>query len=103
MAQMATAGHPPPLMRTADGDSSPVSLDVGMPLGIDPGCGLRGDELQLEPSTLLAFNADGLTGSGGDVNPRVVSAGLEDRGNLESVGDRLIGGFTRTVTKHVHR
>lgn len=95
-AQMATAGHPPPLMRTADGRMPPVSLDAGMPLGIDPEATFEVMDLQLEPGTLLAFYTDGLAGFGGDVDRKVVSAAFDDPGNLESVGDRLIRGFSES-------
>jgi anti-sigma regulatory factor (Ser/Thr protein kinase)/GAF domain-containing protein len=95
-AQMATAGHPPPLMRTADGRMPPVSLDAGMPLGIDPEATFEVIDLQLEPGTLLAFYTNGLAGLGGDVDPKVVSAAFDDPGNLESVGDRLIRGFSES-------
>ncbi|MFD8028223.1 SpoIIE family protein phosphatase [Streptomyces sp. NPDC059717] len=92
-AQMATAGHPPPLLRTADGRMPTVRLDAGMPLGIDPGTTFQVTDLQLEPGTLLAFYTDGLAGLGGDVDPRAVGAAFHDPGNLETVGDLLIGGF----------
>ncbi|MGW4518117.1 ATP-binding SpoIIE family protein phosphatase [Streptomyces sp. NPDC004393] len=95
-AQIATAGHPPPLMRTADGRMPPVRLDAGMPLGIDPEETYEVADLQLEPGTLLAFYTNGLADVGGDVDPKVVSAAFDDPGNLESVGDRLIRGFSES-------
>ncbi|MDX2646991.1 SpoIIE family protein phosphatase [Streptomyces sp. PA03-1a] len=95
-AQMATAGHPPPLMRTPDGRMPLVSLEAGMPLGIDPEATFEAMDLQLEPGTLLAFYTDGLAGPGGDVDHEVVSVAFDDPGNLECVGDRLIRGFSES-------
>src|SRR5262249_34841266 len=91
---IATAGHPLPRMHRGDGRMPPVSLDAGMPLGIDPEATYEVADLQLEPGTLLAFYTNGLAGLGGDVDPKVVSAAFDDPGNLESVGDRLIRGFS---------
>ncbi|MGX5185448.1 ATP-binding SpoIIE family protein phosphatase [Streptomyces avermitilis] len=99
-AQIATAGHPPPLMRTADGRMPPVSVEAGMPLGIAPEADFKVTDLQLEPGTLLAFYTDGLAGVGSDVDPGVVSAAFDDPGNLESVGDQLIRGFSKSPLRH---
>ncbi|PIB07625.1 MULTISPECIES: ATP-binding SpoIIE family protein phosphatase [Streptomyces] len=95
-AQMATAGHPPPLMRTADGRIESLSLEAGMPLGIDLATVYEVTDLQLDPGTLLAFYTDGLAGVGCDVDPEVVSAAFDVPGNLESVGDQLIRGFSKS-------
>ncbi|MFD5063702.1 SpoIIE family protein phosphatase [Streptomyces sp. NPDC058394] len=70
------------------------SVEVGMPLGIDPEADFKVTDLQLEPGTLLAFYTDGLAGVGSDVDRGTVSAAFDDPGSLESVGDLLISGFS---------
>ncbi|MFD7438350.1 SpoIIE family protein phosphatase [Streptomyces sp. NPDC059861] len=99
-AQIATAGHPPPLLRTADGRMPPVLVEAGMPLGIDPQAAFTVTDLYLQPGTLLAFYTNGLGGVGGDVDSAAVSAAFDEPGNLESIGDRLIRGFSASSPRH---
>ncbi|WP_146075764.1 ATP-binding SpoIIE family protein phosphatase [Streptomyces sp. Ru62] len=99
-AQLATAGHPPPLLRTADGRMPPVLAEAGIPLGIDLQATYTVTDLFLQPGTLLAFYTDGLGGVGGDVDPAAVRAAFDEPGNLESVGDRLIRGFSKSLPRH---
>ncbi|MFF2385767.1 SpoIIE family protein phosphatase [Streptomyces sp. NPDC058108] len=95
-AQMATAGHPPPRISTADGRMPAVSLETGVPLGIDPHAMFEVTDLELEPGTLLAFYTNGLVDFGTDLDPESVKAAFADPRNLERVGDQLIGAFSES-------
>ncbi|MFJ2823240.1 SpoIIE family protein phosphatase [Streptomyces toxytricini] len=62
-ARLATAGHPPPLLRRADGTAEVVALPPGLLLGIDPDAGYTAAEIPFEPGSLLALYTDGLVES----------------------------------------
>ncbi|MBD3579998.1 SpoIIE family protein phosphatase [Streptomyces sp. KD18] len=62
-ARLATAGHPPPLLRRADGTAEVVDLPPGLLLGIDPDAGYTAAEIPFEPGSLLALYTDGLVES----------------------------------------
>jgi anti-sigma regulatory factor (Ser/Thr protein kinase) len=56
--RLASAGHLPPLLRTADGRASAVAVEVTAPLGLaEPA---RESAVQLHPGALLALYTDGL-------------------------------------------
>ncbi|MDN0197632.1 SpoIIE family protein phosphatase [Streptomyces sp. S.PNR 29] len=57
---LASAGHPPPLLRLPDGDTRPVVVPPGPLLGIDPGAVFPVTEMPLTPGLMLAFYTDGL-------------------------------------------
>ncbi|MFF8974211.1 SpoIIE family protein phosphatase [Streptomyces sp. NPDC014995] len=57
---LASAGHPPPLLRLADGDTRPVDVPPGPLLGIDPDAVYPVTEIPLTPGLMLAFYTDGL-------------------------------------------
>ncbi|MFD0319032.1 SpoIIE family protein phosphatase [Streptomyces flavalbus] len=57
---LASAGHPPPLLRLPDGDTRPLVLPPGPLLGIDPDADFPVTEVPLAPGTLLALYTDGL-------------------------------------------
>lgn len=48
-ACLATAGHPPPLLRHPDGTTEPLRLPPGLLLGIDPDAGYASTEIPLPP------------------------------------------------------
>ncbi|MFI9243869.1 SpoIIE family protein phosphatase [Streptomyces sp. NPDC053086] len=60
-AEIATAGHPPPLIRTSDGTLVTPSLPPGLPLGINPDTPYITTDLLLNPHTLVLLYTDGLT------------------------------------------
>jgi PAS domain S-box-containing protein len=80
-ARIARAGHPAPVLGTAEGDCALVDLPAGLPLGVDPAETYRAVLTQVPPCTLLALYSDGL------VESRSVSI---DQGT-----DRLIEGLRR--------
>ncbi|MFJ4283427.1 SpoIIE family protein phosphatase [Streptomyces massasporeus] len=57
---LASAGHPPPLLRRADGDTRPAVVPPGPLLGIDPEAVFPLTEIPLTPGLMLAFYTDGL-------------------------------------------
>ncbi|TDB95784.1 SpoIIE family protein phosphatase [Actinomadura sp. 7K534] len=58
--QLATAGHPPPLLRHPDGRTEPVALPAGLLLGIDPDADYPTTEIPLTPGAVLALYTDGM-------------------------------------------
>ncbi|MET9882113.1 SpoIIE family protein phosphatase [Streptomyces sp. NPDC006430] len=59
-AQLATAGHPPPLLRHGDGPAEMLRLPPGLLLGIDPEASYTAVEIPFTPTTLLTLYTDGL-------------------------------------------
>jgi PAS domain S-box-containing protein len=57
---LASAGHPPPLLRLPDGDTRPLTVPPGPLLGIDPHAVYPVTEIPLTPGMTLAFYTDGL-------------------------------------------
>ncbi|MEU1573289.1 SpoIIE family protein phosphatase [Streptomyces collinus] len=57
---LASAGHPPPLLRLADRDTRPAVVPPGPLLGIDPEAVFPLTEIPLTPGLMLAFYTDGL-------------------------------------------
>jgi GAF domain-containing protein len=59
-ACLATAGHPPPLLRHPDGHTEVLHVPPGLLLGIDPGADYPTTEITLPPGSVLALYTDGL-------------------------------------------
>ncbi|GAA3073773.1 SpoIIE family protein phosphatase [Streptomyces glomeratus] len=59
-AVLATAGHPPPVLRRPDGHAEILRLPPGVLLGIDPDADYPATEIPLTPGTVLALYTDGL-------------------------------------------
>jgi serine phosphatase RsbU (regulator of sigma subunit) len=59
-AVLATAGHPPPILRHPDGHAEVLALPPGLLLGIDPDADYPSREIPLAPGTVLALYTDGL-------------------------------------------
>ncbi|MFF7211809.1 SpoIIE family protein phosphatase [Streptomyces sp. NPDC008238] len=59
-ARLATAGHPPPLVRHPDGHTESLSVPVGIPLGITPDARYPSTDSPLPPGTVMALYTDGL-------------------------------------------
>ncbi|MEE1759833.1 SpoIIE family protein phosphatase [Streptomyces sp. SP18BB07] len=59
-ACLATAGHPPPLLRHPDGRTEALHLPPGLLLGIDPDADYASTEIPLPPGSVLALYTDGL-------------------------------------------
>ncbi|QOV41283.1 SpoIIE family protein phosphatase [Streptomyces ferrugineus] len=59
-AHLATAGHPPPLLRHPDGRTEALDVPTGLLLGIDPEADYPGTEISLPPGAVLVLYTDGL-------------------------------------------
>ncbi|MFE7567881.1 SpoIIE family protein phosphatase [Streptomyces sp. NPDC057539] len=59
-AHLATAGHPPPLLRHPDGHTEVLRLPTGLLLGIDPDADYPTTEIPLPPGAVLVLYTDGL-------------------------------------------
>ncbi|MFE9906905.1 SpoIIE family protein phosphatase [Streptomyces clavifer] len=59
-AVLATAGHPPPLVRQPDGQTEVLALPPGLLLGVDPSSRYPTAEIPLPPGSALALYTDGL-------------------------------------------
>lgn len=93
LMRVATAGHPPPLIRTASGSYLDPQPDVGPPLGVAADYPYSDAGVTLEPGTLLAFFTDGflVAGPGRELSPAVIdSAYAASHGQLEAIGDELV-------------
>lgn len=89
---LASAGHLPPVLRTAAGEAHRLELEVSPPLGI--GHAASQSRIRLEPGYVLALYTDGLVevhgsdiDAGLDALCRVLAAGPED---LEELADSVL-------------
>ncbi|MEU6574892.1 ATP-binding SpoIIE family protein phosphatase [Streptomyces sp. NPDC046805] len=100
-AQVVSAGHPRPLIRTADGRYLAAAADVGVPLGVEPSPSYQAGILNMDPGTLLVLYTDGLSGVGGELARETLEAAVALSGDeLERLGDGLMGspvGHARRV------
>ncbi|MGW0819188.1 SpoIIE family protein phosphatase [Streptomyces viridiviolaceus] len=94
-ACLATAGHPPPLVRHADGRTELLPVPPGLLLGIEPDTVYPALEFHLPPGSVLALYTDGLVEAPGvDLDDATAAlAGLlehEDPADLDAMADTLI-------------
>lgn len=102
VARLATAGHPPPLIRHPDGRAGILGLTPGLLLGIAPDGDYPTTEIPLPPGTMLAMYTDGLVESPGadaelaaaDLVQYLVAAA--DQG-VDAVADSLLEHALRTA------
>jgi anti-sigma regulatory factor (Ser/Thr protein kinase)/putative methionine-R-sulfoxide reductase with GAF domain len=71
--QVASAGHPLPMMSTPGSEVAAVVADVDPPLGVDSGVRRRTTTLELPPGAMLAMFTDGLVERRGES----ITLGLE--------------------------
>ncbi|MGW1161168.1 SpoIIE family protein phosphatase [Streptomyces sp. NPDC002513] len=93
-ADLATAGHVPPLLRPPGRPSEVLDLPPGPLLGVDPAADYPTTEVDLSPGTLLAVYTDGLIethGTDHDVNIADLAAVLSDAGGpLDGIADAML-------------
>ncbi|GAA3950450.1 SpoIIE family protein phosphatase [Streptomyces marokkonensis] len=94
-ACLATAGHPPPLVRHADGRTELLRVPPGLLLGIEPDTLYPALEFGLPPGSVLALYTDGLVEAPGvDLDDAIAAlAGLlehADPSDLDAMADTLI-------------
>ncbi|MGW0698528.1 SpoIIE family protein phosphatase [Streptomyces sp. NPDC002867] len=107
-ARLASAGHPPPLLRLPDRRTAPVDVTPGPLLGIDAGASYPVTEIPLVPGLLLALYTDGLVETpGADLDDSIAElahrlADADDH-DLDLLIDSLIGpaGPTRQRTDDI--
>ncbi|MEU3096143.1 SpoIIE family protein phosphatase [Streptomyces sp. NPDC006967] len=94
-ACIATAGHPPPLLRHADGRTELLRVPPGLLLGIEPDSRYPTRDVPLPPGCVLVLYTDGLVEAPGvDIdNATAALAGLieqADPADLDAMADTLI-------------
>ncbi|MEU1889560.1 SpoIIE family protein phosphatase [Streptomyces pristinaespiralis] len=94
-ACLATAGHPSPLLRHADGHTERLHVPPGLLLGIEPDARYPTLEFPLPPGCVLALYTDGLVEAPGvDIDDAIAAlAGLlehADPTDLDAMTDTLI-------------
>ncbi|MFE3931321.1 SpoIIE family protein phosphatase [Streptomyces sp. YIM B13508] len=102
--RLATAGHPPALLRHPDGHTAPLHLPPGLLLGIDPDATYPTTDIPLPPGAVLALYTDGLVETPGtDIDDatkalahRLTTAHAE---NLETLADKLLDHAERTAPR----
>jgi GAF domain-containing protein len=98
--RLATAGHPPPLLRHPGGHAEVLDLTPGLLLGIDPDAEYPTTEIALPPGAVLALYTDGLVEApGGDIGDAI--AGLA--GRLSGGGGPspdTLDGLAATLLEH---
>ena len=103
--RLATAGHPPPLLRHPDGRTEVLRLPPGLLLGIDSEAGYPTTEITLPPGAVLALYTDGLVEvPGADIDDttntlaqHLTQAQTQD---LESLADTLIRHAQSSAPRH---
>ncbi|MFC5216418.1 SpoIIE family protein phosphatase [Streptomyces coerulescens] len=101
---LASAGHPPPLLRLPDGETRPVDVPPGPLLGIEPDAVFPLAEIPLTEGMLLAFYTDGLVEAPGidleDAINRLAQhlADADDR-DLDQLIDTLLSSAATTAQR----
>ncbi|MGX1881646.1 SpoIIE family protein phosphatase [Streptomyces sp. NPDC055287] len=94
--QLASAGHPPPLLRHPDGHTEVVPVPAGLLLGIDPAARYRTLDMALPAGSVLALYTDGLVEAPGVDIDHAVSA-LAQR--LTQCRDRTMAAVADTLVR----
>ncbi|MDX3073363.1 SpoIIE family protein phosphatase [Streptomyces sp. MI02-7b] len=94
IARLASAGHPPPLLRHPGGRTEVLTTPPGLLLGIDPHAEYPTTEVPLPPEAVLALYTDGLVESPGtDLDTAI--AGLA--GALSAAGEGPLDRLAETL------
>lgn len=103
--RLATAGHPPPLLRGPDGGARVLDVEPGLVLGIAPDVTYRTTEMPWEPGSVLALYTDGLVEAPGtDLGTAMTDlAGRLARSRFGDDPDRLADELIRHVEDATHR
>lgn len=94
-ALLATAGHPPPLLRHPDGRTEVLRLTPGLLLGVATDADYPTTEIALPPGAVLALFTDGLVESpGADIDDAVAGLAARlaraDEPTLDALADSLL-------------
>lgn len=97
---LATAGHPPPLLRHPDLHTEILPLIPGLLLGIDPDAEYPETNIPLPPGAVLALYTDGLVETPGiDIDD--ATADLADQ--LAQARDQTLDALADTLIHHAQR
>ncbi|GAB2894890.1 SpoIIE family protein phosphatase [Streptomyces mayteni] len=104
LVRLATAGHPPPLLRRPEGGTEALHLPPGLLLGIDPHADYPTTDVPLTPGTVLALFTDGLIEAPGidlddatdDLARRLAH---DESATMESLADNLIAYAERSAPR----
>ncbi|WP_407560333.1 SpoIIE family protein phosphatase [Streptomyces sp. 184] len=104
-ARLATAGHPPPLLRHPDGRAEALPLPPGLLLGIDPDGDYPTTEVPFRPGAVLVLYTDGLVETPGeDIGAATVRLAekLAQAGevSMNDLADTLVGRAEKMSTRH---
>ncbi|OEJ28493.1 PAS sensor protein [Streptomyces agglomeratus] len=104
-ARLATAGHPPPLLRHPDGRTEVLRLPPGLLLGIEPDADYPTAEIPLPPGTVLALYTDGLVETPGtDIDDSIAhlarQLALARDQTMDALADTLIAHATKSAPRH---
>ncbi|UED88496.1 SpoIIE family protein phosphatase [Streptomyces profundus] len=103
--RLASAGHPPPVLRHPDGRIGLLSVPPGLLLGIDPAAEYPEVEIPLPPGSVLVMYTDGLIETPGeDLEESALRMadqllGAEDQ-RLDALADRLLHGTDHAETRN---
>ncbi|WP_159041893.1 PP2C family protein-serine/threonine phosphatase, partial [Streptomyces aureus] len=102
--RLASAGHPPPLLRRADGSAEVLEVPPGLLLGIATDVTYDTMELPWEPGSVLALYTDGLVEAPG-LDIGTAMADLAERLGVSGAPDldRLADELTLHVRDAAHR
>ncbi|MFF7216950.1 PP2C family protein-serine/threonine phosphatase, partial [Streptomyces sp. NPDC008238] len=103
-AMLATAGHPPPVLRHPDGRTEVLRLPAGLLLGIAPDADYTSIEIPLAPGTILVLYTDGLVETPGtdlddamaELASQVAQAAMEP---MDRLATALIDKARRTAPR----
>ncbi|MFD8818956.1 SpoIIE family protein phosphatase [Streptomyces sp. NPDC059627] len=99
-AVLATAGHPPPVLRHPDGHAEVLALPPGLLLGIDPDADYPSTEIPLAPGAVLALYTDGLVETPGvDLDDAMSALTVP----LARARSQSMDGLAATLIDHARR
>lgn len=104
-ATLASAGHPPPILRHPDGRAEVLDLPYGLVLGVDPNSVYPITEIPLPAGSLLALYTDGLVETpGADIEDATVNlanhlAEAEEE-SVDALADRLLEHSVECATRN---
>ncbi|MFE7836099.1 SpoIIE family protein phosphatase [Streptomyces sp. NPDC057474] len=102
-ACLATAGHPPPLLRHPDGRTEPLHLPPGLLLGIDADADYASTEIPLPPGSVLALYTDGLVEAPGIDIDDAVDDLARALARADPAGPRSMDAVADTLVQHARR
>ncbi|MFF7738402.1 SpoIIE family protein phosphatase [Streptomyces sp. NPDC007984] len=103
-ARLATAGHPPPLLRHPGKRTETLRLPPGLLLGIDEHADYPTTEIDLPPGAVLALYTDGLVERPGtDIDDGITALAHQltaEHTSLDDLADALIDHAERTAPRN---